>query len=93
MRLVNIFQPTVKPSRNWLKNGGVLTSCYSLEVPVVFVEGEPMFLLEPKSQGRQFLVTWYLAHLEKSLEAVNEGVASIDVPASNLEGEAGLRLV
>lgn len=47
-----------------------------------------MSMLEAKSQVHQFFAPRYPVDLEESLAAVQEEVASIDVPASDLAGKA-----
>lgn len=56
------------------------------EVPVIFVKGESMSLLEAKWQVREFLVFWNPVDLDESLEAASENVVTISGISSDLQG-------
>lgn len=86
--LVSNVESNVEPGRKPLKDGAVLTDHELPEVPVFFVKGEFMFLLEAESQVRQSLATWYPADLGEYPVAAPKGVGSIDVFADDLEGKA-----
>lgn len=57
MELVSNVESTLEPCLKRLIYGAVLTECQVLEVPVIFVEGDPMSLSEVQSPGTQFLET------------------------------------
>lgn len=67
--------------------GTALAGCKLLEVSVIFVEFEFVFLLEVKVQMRQFLATSYHGGFEASLAAAPKEAASIDMLAGELDGE------
>lgn len=55
MGLVSSVESTVKPGGKHRNNGAMLRDRKLLEVTAILVDGEPMTLLEAKSQVRQFL--------------------------------------
>lgn len=57
------------------------------EIPVIFVNGDPMSLLEAKSRVCQFLANQYPADLKGSSVAASEDVRSIYVFTKDIHGE------
>lgn len=86
--LLKCVEATVEPCRGPLYDGALLVDHKLLKVPVIFVNGESMFLSEANFQVLQFLASLYLAHLEDSLAAAPVKLASIAILAGDLEGDA-----
>lgn len=92
MGWVSRFQPIVEPGRKRLNESLVLKNCKLPEIPVFFVECEPMALSEAKLRVDPFMTTRYPSNLEESPGGGHKEVESIDVLSSYLEGEADLDL-
>lgn len=92
MWLISSFGASVEPGRKRPNDCNLLTDCKLPKVPVIFIEGESISPSEANLQVRQFFVTPYPASLEEYPAAVPGGLASIDVLAGDLEGEADCNL-
>lgn len=90
--LVLRLEAKVEMGRKRQNDSAMLAVCTLPLIPVIFLEGEPIYLSEARSQVRKLLATHYLLDLEKSPVVAPEEVATIDVLAGDLDGEANLDL-
>lgn len=76
--LVSCIEATLKQGLKRLNGGTVPTDPKLPEVPLLFLKGEAMSLLETKLLVCQLLAAQYPAELEESLAVAPEKVANID---------------
>lgn len=88
MGMVSNIESAVEPGRKHINDGAVLTDRTISEVPVIFLEGEPMSLSEARLKVCQFMATQNPSALDKYLVLTTDEVVGIDVLVGDLEGEA-----